>query len=274
MTIESFMILFLFALGAIIGSFLNVCIVRMPEEKSVVVPCSHCVNCKKTIAWFDNIPFISYLILGGKCRNCGVKISPRYLLVEFITAVSFVGFYLYFGLNILLVPYLFMMCCFIVATFVDFKYKIIPDEVSVGGMIVGLILSAFIPKMHGIDVIGQNLLIAHAKSLGISFFGLLIGGGIIYLMGVIGDIAFKKESMGGGDVKLMAMIGSIMGWKLAVLTFFIAPFFGAVFGIIEKIKTKESAIAYGPFLALGALISLFWGEKIIDFILSGYGGLI
>ncbi|MBF0385838.1 MAG: prepilin peptidase [Candidatus Omnitrophica bacterium] len=263
-----------FILGSIIGSFLNVCIVRMPQEKSVVTPRSHCVKCKNTIPWFDNIPFISYILLGGKCRNCKEPISSRYILVEFITGLSFAGFYLYFGLDNLLLPYLFMMSCFIVATFVDFEHKIIPDEVSVGGMIAGLIFSLFIPNLHNVISGNEGFILTHLKSFGLSFFGVLVGGGIIYLMGTIGDIVFKKESMGGGDVKLMAMIGAFLGWKLAILTFFIAPFFGAIFGIIEKIRTKESAIAYGPFLALGALVSLFWGEKIINFILSGYGGLI
>ena len=108
-------------------------------------------------------------------------------------------------------------------------------------------------------------------SLGLSLLGVVIGGGIIYLMGMLGDFLFKKESMGGGDIKLMALIGAFLGWKLAVLAFFIAPFFGAVFGIIEKIRTKDTAIAYGPFLALGALISLFWGDPILAWIMRGYG---
>ena len=260
-----------FYFGAIIGSFLNVCIVRLPKEKSIVAPRSHCVHCQKTIPWHDNIPFVSFILLRGKCRFCNGKISPRYLLVELITASVFYGFYQYFGLTVLLVPYLFMVCGFIVATFVDFEHRIIPDEVSVGGMIAGLVFSLGLPQMHGIELINKPVVLAHLQSLGMSLLGVLAGGGAIYAMGLLGDFLFKKESMGGGDVKLLAMVGAFLGWQMALLTFFIAPFFGAIFGIIEKIRTKDTAIAYGPFLGLGALICLFWGEAIINWIMRGYG---
>lgn len=253
------------------GSFLNVCIVRMPHEKSVVHPRSHCVKCQKTIPWYDNIPLISFWILKGQCRFCGAKFSLRYFLVELLTAGVFVAFYHYYGLDILLIPYLFMVSCFIVATLVDFEHRIIPDEISVGGIVFGLIFSLLIPSMHGLAYGGEAMFITHLKSLGLSLLGVLVGGGVIYAMGILGDWMFKKESMGGGDVKLMAMIGAFLGWKLAILSFFVAPFFGAVFGILEKIRTKDTAIAYGPFLVLGALISLFWGEELIAWIMSGYG---
>lgn len=263
--------IFMFIAGAIVGSFLNVCIVRMPHEKSVVAPRSHCVHCKKTIPWYDNIPFVSYLMLRGKCRFCGAKISARYFIVELITAFAFLFFYRYFGLTALLWPYLFMISGFIVATFVDFEHRIIPDEISIGGMIAGLVFSLLIPQLHDVAAQGRPLILVHLHSLGLGLLGVLIGGGSIYLMGMLGDFLFKKESMGGGDVKLMAMIGAFMGWKMAILTFFIAPFFGAIFGIIEKIRTKDTAIAYGPFLVLGAIICLFWGDAIIAWILRGYG---
>ena len=260
-------ILLFFVLGAMVGSFLNVCIVRLPHEQSVVKPRSHCVYCKKSILWCDNIPLISYLILKGRCRFCQKRISSRYFFVELITAFTFIGFYSYFGLDILLLPYLVMVSGFIVAIFVDFKHRIIPDEISVGGGAVGLILSFLIPSLHGIEKIS---IVAHFQSLGASLMGMLIGGSLIYGMGVLGDALFKKESMGGGDVKFLGMIGAFLGWELAILTFFIAPLFGAVFGVIEKIRKNDSAIAYGPFLALGALISLFWGETIIRWISGEY----
>lgn len=266
--IEQLVGVLFFVVGAITGSFLNVCIVRMPLEESIVLPRSHCVNCKKMIPWYDNIPFVSYILLQGKCRFCKTKISFRYFLVELITALSFLGFYFYFALSPVLLPYLVMISCFIVAIFVDFEHRIIPDEISIGGMIAGIVLSLFIPALHGIEEVGIK---ANFISLGWSLVGVLVGGGSIYAMGLIGDFIFKKESMGGGDVKLMALVGAFLGWKLALLTFFVAPFFGAVYGVIEKIRTKDSAIAYGPFLVIGALISLFWGEFIIYYILSGYG---
>jgi leader peptidase (prepilin peptidase)/N-methyltransferase len=208
----------------------------------------------------------------AKCRHCSKPISLRYFIVELITAVTFVLFYLYFGLNVILIPYLVMVSGFIVATFVDLEHRIIPDEVSVGGMCCGLILSLLIPSLHHVVPHEGKVVLVHLQSLGLSVLGVLIGGGAIYLMGMLGDFLFKKESMGAGDIKLLAMIGAFLGWKLALLTFFIAPFFGAIFGIIEKIRTKDSIIAYGPFLVIGAIVSLFWGEQILNwlFVLNGY----
>ena len=221
----------IFILGAIVGSFLNVCIVRLPQEKSVVFPGSHCVHCQEPIAWHDNIPLISYFLLGGECRFCHKKFSIRYWLVELITAVSFFLFYKYFGLTWVLIPYLVFHCGLIVATFVDFEHRIIPDEISVGGMIAGLIFSFLIPALHETS--------SPLLALGRSILGVLVGGGSIYAMGMLGDFLFKKESMGGGDVKLLAMVGAFLGWQMSILAFFIAPFFGAILGIIVKIRTKE-----------------------------------
>lgn len=321
----------IFILGAMIGSFLNVCIVRMPQERSVVFPGSHCGHCGASIAWHDNIPLVSWVLLKGKCRKCGKGFSVRYWLVELLTACVFVAFYQYYGLAPVLWPYLFMAGCFIVATFVDFAHRIIPDEISIGGMFAGVIFSALIPQLHNVkpsdnelsacvagvmvlicvvltwiypifckhlmedynpaDDRGVRLFVAvslllavlinaavphapaalapHLMSFSAALTGYIIGGGVIYAMGLFGDIVFKKESMGGGDVKLMALVGAFMGWKLALLSFFLAPFFGAVYGIVEKLRTKESAIAYGPFLVLAALVSLFWGDMIITWIIRG-----
>ena len=322
--------IFFFILGSMIGSFLNVCIVRLPQEKSVVFPSSHCPKCQKPIAWYDNIPLISWLVLGGRCRHCKGRVAFRYWMVELLTATIFLVFYYYFGAIEILPAYLVMVSCFIIATFVDLEHRIIPDEVSIGGMLAGLVLSVLIPQLHpssenlliggfiaGFLVLlclflewiypffckhlmdpqeqhddkplkililvslvviyminariiqGPPLLNSHLHSLACSMAGFIIGGGSIYAMGLLGDIIFRKESMGGGDVKLMAMIGAFLGWKIALLSFFIAPFFGGVVGIIEKIRTKESTIAYGPFIVLGALVSMFWGNYIIEWILAG-----
>jgi len=257
-----------FLFGIIVGSFLNVCIVRMPHELSIVTPRSHCPQCKHPIAWYDNVPLLSYIFLAGKCRHCKAPISFRYFLVELLTGLTFVGFYFYFGLSVVTFAYLVMACCFIIATFVDFAHRIIPDEISVGGMVIGLMLSFLIPELHVSHPIGFQ---ARELALGRAAFGVFIGGGSIYFLAIVGDLIFRKESMGGGDVKLMAMVGAFLGWKLTLLAFFIAPFFGAVYGIVEKIRTKDSAIAYGPFLVLGSLISLFWGTEIINWILGNYG---
>ena len=256
--------IFIFALGAIVGSFLNVCIVRLPHEKSIVRPGSHCVHCQKLIPWYDNIPLVSYWILRGRCRFCHKKISFRYFVVELTTAIIFLWFYLYFGKTMVLIPYFVLVSGLIAATFIDLEHRIIPDEISVGGMVVGLILSILFPHLHETS--------SWFVSLSRSFWGLLVGGGSIYLMGLLGDFLFKKESMGGGDVKLLAMIGSFLGWPMTLLAFFVAPFFGAIVGIVVKLRTRESLIAYGPFLSLGALVSLFWGKEILGWIFYHYGG--
>lgn len=259
-----------FIFGSIVGSFLNVCIHRMPLGESVVWPRSHCPHCKKKIPGYDNIPFISYLLLGGKCRFCKKRISPRYLIVELLTAVMFVVLLGRYSLSFDYLFYLLFLCLLIIATFVDIKHRIIPDEVSIGGLIVGFILSA----IRGVSLHNKTYSFYPALD---SFLGIIAGGLIIYLTGYLFDLVYFKmlkkppiqgetESMGGGDVKLLAMIGAFLGWKGALLTFFIAPFFGAAVGIVNLLVKKDHTIPYGPFLALGALLSLFWGEQIVNLI--------
>lgn len=263
-----------FIFGSIVGSFLNVCIYRMPLNKSVVWPGSHCPECEKRIPWHDNIPFISYIFLKGKCRFCGKRISPRYLLVELLTAIAFALLFKYYGLSFNFFFYTVFTCALIIATFVDIPHRIIPDEISVGGLLLGLALSAV--KGVNLQHFSYSL-----KPLLNSFIGAAAGAGIIYLTGFLFDLVYFKllkrpaiqgetESMGGGDVKLMAMIGAFLGWEKAVLTFFIAPFFGAIVGVINLIAKKDHTIPYGPFLSLAAILSLFWAHKIIAFIFGGF----
>ena len=260
-----------FIFGSIVGSFLNVCIHRMPKSESIVWPRSHCAKCQKRIPGYDNIPFISFLLLGGRCRFCQEKISLRYPLVELLTALLMVALFNRFGLNYEFFLYMVMLWCLIIATFVDIGHRIIPDEVSVGGMIIGLIM---------VSITGFTLspLKFTFSPLVRSILGIIVGGGIIYLTGFIFDLVYFKllkrpaisgetESMGGGDVKLLAMIGAFMGWQMAILTFFLAPFLGIVIGIINLTTKKDHTIPYGPFLSIAALVSLFWGNKIIQLIL-------
>jgi len=257
-----------FIFGSIVGSFLNVCIYRMPLGKSVVWPGSHCPHCEKKIRWYDNIPFVSYLLLEGRCRFCKERISYVYLIVELLTAIMFVMLFNYYRLSYDFLIYLVFVCSLIVATFVDIKHRIIPDEISVGGMILGFLLSAV--KGFHLQPITYNL-----QPMFNSFLGIIIGGGIIYLTGFLFDLIYFKllkrppiqgetESMGGGDVKLLAMIGAFLGWQKAVLTFFLAPLLGLIFGLINLIVKKDHTMPYGPFLSLGALLSLFWADKIIN----------
>jgi len=262
-------IIFLF--GSIIGSFLNVCIHRMPLGESVVWPRSHCPKCGKRIPGYDNIPFISFFLLGGKCRFCKERISLRYLLVELLTASMLVFLFSRYGLSYDFFFYMVLVCGLIISTFVDIQHRIIPDEISIGGLIVGFILSTV--KGFNLSPMSFNF-----GPLVHSLLGILAGGGIIYITGFLFDQVYFKllkrppiqgetESIGGGDVKLLAMIGAFLGAKGAILAFFFAPFLGLVIGIINLIKKKDHTIPYGPFLSLGALLALFWGEKIISLVL-------
>lgn len=245
----------LFIFGAIVGSFLNVCIYRMPREESVVKPASRCPSCKKPIQWFDNIPLISFALLGARCRCCKARISIRYFLVELLTGVLFAANFMYFGLSPEFFIYTALLCALLVGTFTDFSHYIIPDEITLGGLVIGLVLSFIYPQLHSVLI--------HWKGLLYSLWGAAVGASMIYATGFIGELIFKKEAMGGGDVKLMAMIGAVVGWKLVLLVFFVAPFFGAFVGIYLKFVKKIDIIPYGPYLSLATVIAIFYGDKIL-----------
>lgn len=260
-----------FIFGSLVGSFLNVCIHRMPKGESIVWPGSHCPRCNKRIPGYDNIPFISYALLGGRCRFCRQRISLRYPLVELLTGVMFALLFQRFGLSYNFFFYALFFCALIIASFVDIKHRIIPDEVSIGGILVGFILSA----VRGFHLSPFSF---NFRPLANSFLGIVIGGGVIYFTGRLFDLVYFKllkrppiqgetESMGGGDVKLLAMIGAFLGWQRVLLTFFIAPFFGLIIGLITLLRKKDHTIPYGPFLALAALASVFWANKIIHIFL-------
>lgn len=244
-----------FALGSCIGSFLNVCIVRMPREQSIVSPGSHCPQCKKPIAWYDNIPLVSFLCLRAACRHCRRPISWRYPLVEALTALSAVAVFGRFGFTAVAVIYFAFICGLIVSSFIDLEFQIIPDEISVGGLVVGLALSPLVPSLHGTD--------SRLLALGYSALGMLVGGGLLYLTGMLGDFVFRKESMGGGDIKLLAMAGSILGWKLVALTFFVAPVLALIPGVFVLLFKRSHVIPYGPFLSLGLILALFAGNDLL-----------
>lgn len=269
---EIIITLFVFLFGLVIGSFLNVCIHRMPQEGySLVKPGSHCPECQKPVFWYDNIPLLSYILLSGKCRNCHSKINPRYFIVELLTGLTFLVLFKYFGLGYNFLVYTIFLCGLIVATFIDIQHRIIPDEISVGGIVLGLVLRV-------IQGINFSPFVFDYHPVLRAFIGAIVGGGIIYLTGFFFDLVYFKllkkppiqgetESMGGGDVKLLAMIGAFLGWERAVLTFFLAPLFGAVIGVINLAVKKDHTIPYGPFLSLGAVLSLFYSSQIIRLIL-------
>jgi leader peptidase (prepilin peptidase)/N-methyltransferase len=249
---------FVFLFAICIGSFLNVCIYRMGREQSIIAPASHCPSCKHPIRWYDNIPLISYIVLRGRCRDCHGPISLRYFLVELLTGVLFLMLYHRFGLSVSFFVFAVFVCGLIIATFVDVDFQIIPDEVSVGGLVVGLAASVIFPQVQHMPT--------HLLGLRASLLGIVVGGGTLWILGLAGDFIFKKESMGGGDIKLLAMVGSFLGWQAALLSLPLASLFGAVVGIVIKLKTKESVIAFGPYLALGALLCLFWMDHILAFL--------
>ncbi len=244
----------IFALGACIGSFLNVCIYRIPLDQSIVLPGSQCPYCKKPIAWYDNIPILSYFMLRGKCRACGASFSPRYAVVEALTAVLFLLVWLRYGVSPLTPIYFLAISGLLLATFVDLDHMIIPDRVSIGGMLLGLVLSAFFPVLHGRDGMGEGLVT--------SGIGLTVGFGSLWLVSVLGKWAFKKDAMGFGDVKLLGAIGAFVGWQGVLLTVMISSLLGTIIGLTFIIGGKQewqSKIPYGPYLALGAILWMLWG---------------
>jgi len=178
-------------------------------------------------------------------------------VVEFLTAIIFLVVYLKFGITLKFWIYCLLACSFIVVSFIDQEFQIIPDVISLPGIVSGIMLSIVVPGLHNVSGWKAGLLN--------SFFGILAGGGLIYLTGFLGKMIFKKESMGGGDVKLMAMIGAFLGWRLALLTFFLAPFFGTPIGLYLKFVKKEDIIPYGPYLSIAGFISMIWGYNILRF---------
>jgi len=243
-------IILIFILGLIVGSFNNVCIYRIPRNESIVYPASHCPNCRTKIKPVDNIPLLSYILLKGRCRNCKSKISIQYPIVELLTGLTYLIIYLIYGLSIQSLVYIILSSALIIIAFIDLQKQIIPDIISLPGIVIGLILSFIVPYIAFIN----------------SALGALVGGGIILIIAWVGSIIFKKEAMGGGDVKLAAMIGAFLGWRYMVISLFLGFFLGALAGIfliLSKIKRKEDMVPFGPFIALGSIITLLCGEKII-----------
>ena len=244
-----------FIFGSIVGSFLNVCIFRLPEGHSIVSPGSYCPNCHNSIKFYDNIPVLSFLLLGGKCRKCKHPIPIRYPIVEALAGLVSLALFLKFGLSLSYLTYLVFCFALIVVTFVDLQHRLIPDIISLPGIILGLIASIFLDEITTID----------------SLIGIAIGGGSLFLVAVGYHLFTKKEGMGGGDIKLLAMIGAFLGWKSVLLTIFIGSALGSLVGLTLMAiagKDRTYAIPFGPFLAIGAMVYLFWGDIIIRYYLG------
>ncbi|HHU15034.1 MAG: prepilin peptidase [Kiritimatiellae bacterium] len=255
--------------GACVGSFLNVCIYRIPRDESVIAPRSHCPHCNTLIPWYLNIPVLSWLCLRGRCATCKGPISFRYTLVELLTSMLFLAVFMQWAVpnalhmtpitDPLIIPiYWLFLSGLVLGTFVDFEHFIIPDSVTIGGMVVGPLLSALVPALHGQTVWWQGLRC--------SVTGLAVGFGLLYAVGWLGTRAFKKEAMGFGDVKLLGAIGAFLGWKAVLFTIFASSLLGSVAGLLliafGGVK-MQSRIPFGPYISMGATVWLFWGEKIL-----------
>ncbi|MBI3815576.1 MAG: prepilin peptidase [Nitrospinae bacterium] len=246
--------IFIFLFGTAIGSFSNVCIYRLPRKVSIVTPSSRCPACGKSISPLDNIPIISFIMLRGKCRFCRSPISWQYPIVEIITGLTYLLLYLKFHISFpvlihngtsLFPVYAILCTSLIIIAFIDLEHKIIPDVITIPGILIGLTVSFTMPHITALN----------------SIKGLLIGGGLFYVAAVL-----SRGGMGGGDIKLIAMIGSFLGWKTTLLTIFLGSFIGSIVGItlmVLKKKGRKDMIPFGPFLSLGAIISIFFGRDLI-----------
>ena len=247
-----------FMFGMCIGSFLNVCIYRLPSSMSIINPSrSFCPQCNSAIQFYDNIPVFSYLWLKGRCRNCKASISLRYPLVELMTGILAIAILFMFGLTLEGVVYFAFISSLLVITFIDIDHKIIPDIISLPGIPIGLAASFVLP-----DITFKSSLI-----------GLLVGGGSLLLVAWTYSLITHKEGMGGGDIKLLGMIGTFIGWKGVIFTIFAASLAGTLVGIIVMLlkgKNLKFAIPFGPFLSIGAMSYVFFGEKVMFWYLHSF----
>lgn len=266
--------IFNFLFGAVVGSFLNVCIFRIPQGKSLISPLSHCPHCKSPIKAYDNIPILSYFTLGGKCRSCKTPISARYPLVEAMMGFLSVCLMLKFGLSPSFFISFVLIAALIAVSFIDLDHRIIPDVISLPGIILGLLVSFVKPAGHNdflVRFVFKTIKGAVNMATLDSLLGIFIGGGLLYAVAVLFFLITKKEGMGGGDIKLLAMIGAFLGWSSTVFTILVSSLLGSLVGIaLMLVKGTDSkyAIPFGPFLSMGAVIYLFFGREIIRWYLQ------
>jgi leader peptidase (prepilin peptidase)/N-methyltransferase len=236
--------------GALIGSFLNVCIHRLPRGESIVRPRSRCPGCLSPVGALDNVPVLSFLWLGGRCRRCRAAISYRYPAVEILNGLGYILIWHRFGATPAAAVYAAFFSALLVVTFIDWDHQIIPNRITLPGIVIGLISAATVLAGSFIDAV----------------MGAVLGGGLLYAVAVISEWFLKKEGMGLGDVKLLAMIGAFLGWRAVLVTIFIGALAGSLIGLTLmalKVRRREEPIPFGPFLALGAVAALFAGPELI-----------
>jgi leader peptidase (prepilin peptidase) / N-methyltransferase len=242
--------------GLIVGSFLNVCIYRLPRKQSVVWPASRCTSCGRGLAWFENVPVASWLVLRGRCRGCGASISPMYPIIEATTGALFGAVMYWYGPTPLALVRMLFGSAMIVLFVIDLQHRILPNVITVPGTVLGVILSLFLPP--GIVA---------------ALVGVLIGGGLLYGIGEAYYRVRGVEGMGMGDVKMLAMIGAFLGWQLVLVTIIVASFGGAVFGALmlaTRRGTMQAALPFGTFLAVGAAFAAVAGEPLVTWYLAFY----
>jgi len=242
-----FILLLAFVFGGVVGSFLNVCIFRIPADTSIVYPHSHCMNCQTPIKPYDNIPIVSYLLLGGKCRHCSAKISPVYPAVELIAATISLLLVIQYGISVQYFLSFVFVSVLIMITFIDLEHQIIPDVITLPGIPLFFLAATLFMDIRFVDAL----------------LGIVIGGGCFYLIALGYQLLRKIEGMGGGDIKLMAMLGAFLGWQSLWFILLLSSLIGAIVGIsvmIYKGKDMKYAVPFGPFLSIAAVAYLFWGE--------------
>lgn len=255
------------AFGAIWGSFLNVCVYRIQAEMSVVHPGSHCFNCKAPVAWYDNLPVLSWCLLRGKCRNCGAPFSVRYAVIEAITGALFLELWIQYGPSLQMGAYWLMSFGLLLGSAIDLDDFWIPDRVTWGGIALGLPLSALVPSLHGAETAMEGL---KASALGAG-----LGFGLLWAVGWFGKLAFKKDAMGFGDVKLLGAIGAFLGAPAVLFVVFGSALLGSVVGVTLIAMGKSELggrLPFGPYLSAAALVWVFGGYKLfnayVDFVLG------
>jgi len=262
--------------GAIIGSFLNVVIHRVPREESIVFPNSRCPSCGATIAFYDNIPVLSYVVLGGRCRGCSIRISPRYPAVELLTAILFVVVTWHDGLGIALPFDLIFATAITALVFIDAEHMILPNVITYPGMVFAVLARIAIPLFTGTPHFDDVPSLMHGTFSGLpiwavsligAFLGALIGGGSLWLMGWTWEKLRGIEAMGLGDVKMMFMVGAYLGWRLTILTIFVGVLSGSLIGIVLMARQRERdmqmLLPFGVFLGLGSIAALLFGAPIV-----------
>ncbi len=253
----AFQLVAVVAFGLAVGSFLNVVIVRLPAHQSLWRPRSRCPRCGAGIAWYDNVPVVSFVLLRGRCRSCAATISWRYPLVELVTAALWVLAYLVLGPVPRLLPALVLLSTLVAITAIDLAHQIIPDAITLPGILTGLLANLAIGPVSWVE----------------SVVGIAVGGGVFFAIILGSKLVTGEEGMGGGDMKLGAMLGAFLGWKVTLVALFVAVAVGgalaAVLLIGGQVRRKEP-IPFGPFLAFGGAIAVLWGERLVRWYVSAF----